>query len=92
MKKIDRFIDHEGRIKIWPKKKEVKIEILKYLATKFEYDYLYSEKEVNNIIINWHTFEDYFLLRRGLIDYKFLCRKKDGSEYWRNKEETHEQQ
>ncbi|GAA0767067.1 hypothetical protein GCM10008908_05650 [Clostridium subterminale] len=92
MEKIDRFIDIEGRIKIWPKKKELKIEVLKYLATKFKYDYSYSEKEVNNIIINWHTFEDYFLLRRGLIDYKFLCRKKDGSEYWRNKEEIHEQQ
>lgn len=91
MEKIDRFIDIEGRIKIWPKKEEVKIEVLKYLATKFKYDYSYSEKEVNNIIINWHTFEDYFLLRRGLIDYKFLCRKKDGSEYWRNKEEIHEQ-
>lgn len=87
MEKIDRFIDNEGRIKIWPKKKEVRIEILKYLVTKFQYDYLYSEKEVNSIIIKWHTFEDYFLLRRSLIDYKFLSRKKDGSEYWRNKHE-----
>lgn len=90
VEKMDRFIDDEGRIKIWPKKKEVKIEILKYLATKFKYDYLYNEKEVNDIIKKWHTFEDYFLLRRSLIDYKFLCRKKDGSEYWRNSEETHE--
>jgi hypothetical protein len=90
MEKIDRFIDNESRIKIWPKKKEGKIEILKYLATKFQYDCLYNEKEINGIIIKWHTFEDYFLLRRGLIDYKFLSRRKDGSEYWRNKEETHE--
>ena len=87
MEKIDRFIDNEGRIKIWPKKKEVRVEILKYLVTKFQYDYLYSEKEVNSIIMKWHTFEDYFLLRRSLIDYKFLSRKKDGSEYWRNKHE-----
>lgn len=91
MEKIDRFIDNEGRIKLWPKKKEVKIEILKYLATKFKDDYVYSEKEVNDIIETWHTFEDYFLLRRSLIDYKLLCRKKDGSEYWRNSEEAHEE-
>lgn len=91
MEKIDRFIDNEGRIKIWTKKKEVKIEILKYLATKFKDDYVYSEKEVNDIIETWHTFEDYFLLRRSLIDYKLLCRKKDGSEYWRNSEEAHEE-
>jgi hypothetical protein len=87
MEKIDRFIDNEGRIKIWPKKKEARIEILEYLVTKFQYDYLYSEKEVNSIIMKWHTFEDYFLLRRSLIDYKFLSRKRDGSEYWRNKHE-----
>lgn len=90
MEKIDRFIDNEGKIKVWTKKREVKIEILKYLASKFQYDHLYKEKEVNSIIMKWHTFEDYFLLRRSLIDYGFLCRKKDCSEYWRNKEEIHE--
>ncbi|HAK42560.1 MAG TPA: transcriptional regulator, partial [Clostridium sp.] len=68
-------------------KKEARIEILEYLVTKFQYDYLYGEKEVNSIIMKWHTFEDYFLLRRSLIDYKFLSRKRDGSEYWRNKHE-----
>ncbi|MGN0145480.1 MAG: DUF2087 domain-containing protein, partial [Clostridium sp.] len=32
-------------------------------------------------------FNDYFLLRRGMIDYKFLGRMKDGSKYWRIKDE-----
>ncbi|AQR96049.1 DUF2087 domain-containing protein [Clostridium saccharoperbutylacetonicum] len=84
---IKRFLDDEGKIKIWPKKKELKIEILKYLSTKFEYDKNYVEKEVNVIIEKWHTFNDFFLLRRGMIDYKFLCRTRDGSNYWRNREE-----
>lgn len=80
---ILRFLDNEGRIKIWPSKKELKFEILKYLASKFEFGRFYREQEVNNIIKSWHTFNDYFLLRRGLIDCWFLSRTKNGAKYWR---------
>lgn len=86
METIKRFLDDQGKIKIWPKKKELKIEILKYLSTKFEVDRNYVEKEVNAIIENWHTFNDFFLLRRGMIDYKFLRRTRDGSKYWKQEE------
>ena len=85
MVNIERFLDERGNIKIWPSKREVKIEVLKYLSTKFEYDKFYSEKEVNGIIDEWHNFNDYFLLRRGMIDYKFLFRTKDGAKYWRKR-------
>lgn len=84
---IKRFLDDDGKIKIWPSKKDVKIEILKYLSSNFEYDKFYTEKEVNAIIDENHTFNDYFLLRRGMVDYKFLSRTKDGAKYWRNKNE-----
>ncbi len=84
---IQRFLDDDGKIKIWPSKKDVKIEILKYLSSNFEYDKFYTEKEVNAIIDENHTFNDYFLLRRGMVDYKFLSRTKDGAKYWRNKNE-----
>lgn len=86
MGNIERFLDDKGRIKIWTAKKDLKVEILSYLASKFECNYFYNEKEVNSIINEWHTFEDYFLLRRGLIDYKLLSREKDGSKYWREGE------
>ena len=84
---IKRFLEDDGKIKIWPSKKDVKIEILKYLSSNFEYDKFYTEKEVNAIIDENHTFNDYFLLRRGMVDYKFLSRTKDGAKYWRNKNE-----
>lgn len=83
MQDINRFLDEEGKIKIWPVKKDMKLEILKYLATKFETNHYYKEKEINAIIEQWHSFGDYFLLRRGLVDYKLLCRTRDGSKYWR---------
>ena len=84
---IKRFLDPSGKIKIWPSKTEMKINILKYLSDNFEYGRYYSEKEVNKIINENHTFNDYFLLRRGMIDYKFLRRTNDGSRYWREKNE-----
>ncbi|MDR3597556.1 DUF2087 domain-containing protein [Clostridium sp.] len=87
MEEIKRFLDDQGRIKIWPVKKAMKMEILKYLSTKFEYDKTYTEKEVNSIIQAWHTFSDYFLLRRGMIEYRLLCRTRDGAKYWKVKQE-----
>ena len=83
METINRYIDSLGNIKVWPSKRIDKITVLKYLVKKFEYNKFYSEKEVNNIIIESHSFNDYFLLRRELADNKLLCRTRDGARYWR---------
>ena len=83
MNNINNFIDSTGKIKIWPSKHDYKFQVLKYLSDKFEYNRFYSEKEVNNIIESYHTFSDYFLLRRELIVGKFLSRTRDGAKYWR---------
>lgn len=76
------FLDNEGRIIQVPKPNRTKIPLLAYLASKFEEGRNYTEKEVNNIINAWHTFNDYFILRRLLIDYGFLRRTPNGAEYW----------
>lgn len=79
---ISIFLDNTGKIAQVPVPNRTKIPVLAYLAGKFEEDRIYSEKEVNEIINAWHTFRDYFLLRRLLIDYKFLERTPDGAKYW----------
>ena len=84
LSEIDRFLDTEGRIKQLPSKGLVKKALLAYLATKFNVNIDYTEKEVNEIIKTWHTFNDYFLLRRELIDYRFISRTTDGSRYWKD--------
>lgn len=84
MSKIERFLDIDGRIKQLPAKGMIKQDVLTYLNTKFEPDREYTEKDVNEIIKIWHTFGDYFLLRRELIDNQYLCRTIDGSRYWKN--------
>ena len=85
-KKIDNFLDGEGKIKQIPSKQAMKDLLYRYLAEKFAYDIEYTEKEVNGIIDKWHTFNDYFILRRELIDGAWLMRLPDGSKYWKNKE------
>jgi hypothetical protein len=84
---IKRFMDENGRVKTWPAKKDTKYEILKYLSAKFENGRFYTEKEVNSVINEWHTFQDYFLIRRGLIDSWLLSRTRNGSRYWKEERE-----
>ena len=76
------FLDEEGRVKQWPAHDRTRIPVMEYLCDKFEKGKTYTEKEVNQIIDQWHTFGDYFLLRRSLIDYKFMARTPNGSQYW----------
>ena len=83
LEEIKNFLDDSGKIKSWPSKYSKKVMVLEYLATKFEPGVDYTEKQVNEIINNWHKFNDYFILRRGLVDLKLLFRERDGSRYWR---------
>lgn len=82
---IKPFLDDSGKITVLPHKQRVRVAVLGYLAEKFAVDHLYSEKEVNAVCIQWHTFNDYFILRRELVDTGLLCRKPDGSCYWKPK-------
>lgn len=79
---ISIFLDVAGKITQIPVPNRTKVPVLAYLVSKFEEDRFYSEKEVNEVISAWHNFGDYFILRRLLIDHKFLARTPDGARYW----------
>lgn len=81
--KIEPFLDSAGKITKLPQKQKARRAVLEYLIGKFEPDRTYSEREINETCDEWHTFGDYFLLRRELVDYGLLCRERDGSRYWR---------
>jgi hypothetical protein len=82
---ITKYLDDEGRVKIWPSKRNRKyqIEVLKYLASKFETNISYTEKEVTKLIDENHTFGDPAMLRREMFEARLLDRKIDGSIYWK---------
>lgn len=79
---ISTLLDDMGRVKRWPKKKQDKINVLRYLQDKFEVGVKYSEKEINEILKEWHLFNDHALLRREMYDRYLLNRTIDGREYW----------
>lgn len=75
------FLDSEGRLTKYPGKLRPKLFSLYYLASRFQAGRLYTEREVNELLREWHTFEDWALLRRDLYDRGFLEREQDGSHY-----------
>lgn len=85
-KEISKFLDGEGRLTLFPAKKRNKVIVLFYLASKFDADADYTEKQVNEIIDANHTFQDKWLLRREMVNLGLLCRLTDGSRYWLAKE------
>lgn len=70
----------DGPLSTFPVKEKRKLVVLKNIIKRFEYGKIYNEKEVNNILKN--VYSDYVMIRRCLIDYGFMDRKNDGSEYW----------
>ncbi|GAB4529229.1 MAG: DUF2087 domain-containing protein [Anaerolineae bacterium] len=81
---IDKYLDGEGRVTRWPlrKNKQDQDIVLAYLATKFEPGRVYTEIEVNEVLKQYHTFNDWAVLRRELFERGMLNRSKDGAEYW----------
>ena len=80
---VKKFCDKSGLIKLWPTKQRLQKEVIKYLSTKFIYNKIYTEKEINYILNDNHTFNDSNSLRRFLIDNNYINRTKDGSKYWK---------
>jgi hypothetical protein len=72
----------DGQMSSFPKKEKRKIALLKHIVGRFEIGKKYKEKEVNEILKQ--VFADYVTIRRYLIEYGFLDRLDDGSEYWVN--------
>ncbi|MDA8412034.1 MAG: DUF2087 domain-containing protein [Treponema sp.] len=65
----------------FPKRQKEKLVLLKRIAERFELDRTYTETEVNRILMPIHA--DYVMIRRYLIDFRFLEREADGSAYRR---------
>lgn len=86
------FLNDDGKLTAFPAKRKMKVYCLFYLAQKFEAEKDYTEKEINNVLLDWHTFADPATLRRELYDYHFLDRSRDGKVYHiANKQPTPEE-
>ena len=70
----------DGGIDTIPSKEKKKLIILQHILKRFDEGRHYHEKEVNEILKTVNA--DFVSLRRHLIEYGFMERSNDGSEYW----------
>lgn len=75
------FVDEEGRLNRWPSRHKVQRMAATLLARRFEPGREYTEQEVNFVLIEAHTFGDWAIIRRSLVDWRYLDRERDGSRY-----------
>jgi len=80
------YLAEDGKIAQLPTNRRKLDVILRYLVDQFNFDRHYAEKEVNEIIGAYN--EDISGLRRDLISVGFLDRERDGSAYWRVRQEV----
>ena len=67
-------------LRVFSSKEKKKLVILSLISKQFKEGEKYSEKQVNEILKA--VYFDFVTLRRYLIEYGFLDRTPDGSEYW----------
>ncbi len=82
---LHRFVDREGLVTLWPRRERDREAVLDYLVNKFKRNQFYSEVEVNEVLNQWHTFQDPANMRRQLVDYGYLGRTSSGERYWRER-------
>ena len=81
-KVINAFFEY-GRLKSIPAQRKKERIVLEVIAEAFEYDRIYTEREVNIIIADFH--DDFCTIRRNMVGEGLLAR--DTSGYWRVKPE-----
>ncbi|MGK2965084.1 MAG: pyridoxal 5'-phosphate synthase glutaminase subunit PdxT [Tepidiformaceae bacterium] len=76
------FLDDRGRFSSWPQKLAHQRTLVASLVDLFEPGKRYTEREVNDLLDQRHTFRDPARLRRYLYDWRYIDRTSDGSAYW----------
>ena len=75
------YLNEDGTIAQLPTNRRKLEVLLQYIVVRFDIGEVYTEKMVNQVIGDLH--EDISGLRRDLISFGYLDRKRDGSAYWR---------
>lgn len=81
---ITRLLDGQGRLPALPKRPAMRLAALRWLVTLFAQGRIYTEGEVNALLVDRSATGDYALLRRELCESGLLSRTNTGSRYWRS--------
>ncbi|MDL4840223.1 DUF2087 domain-containing protein [Aquibacillus rhizosphaerae] len=70
----------DGKLDTFPSKEKRKLIVLQSIVKRFDRNKKYGEKEINEILKP--IYSDFATIRRYLIEYGFMNRSKDCTEYW----------
>jgi len=80
-KELKGFIDKDGKIFQMPTKTKKEIMVTALAADKIAPNKIYTETEINELILTVISYEDYCTIRRNLIDFGFVTREGVRPEY-----------
>jgi len=81
VERVARCFDASGRLQRWPTRQSEQIVVLWVLWSQLPDGTRMDEAEFSSLLVRWHDFDDYALLRRGLIDLGLVQRTQTGSIY-----------
>jgi hypothetical protein len=71
----------QGRLTTMPRPGDLRTELLRYLARRFDRDRAYSEQEIRDMIAP--VWDDHAAIRRYFVDEGIMDRDQQGLAYWR---------
>jgi hypothetical protein len=81
--KVARYFDDAGRLLRWPSRRALQELCLWALWSRLPARQMFTEREISDLLTQWHTFGDYALLRRALYDFRLVQRSMGGRDYKR---------
>lgn len=83
VEKVARHFDAEGMLIRWPGRTKQQELCLWVLWSRIPAETSFTEREISDLLNNWHAFGDHALLRRSLYEYDLVQRTVDGRDYRR---------
>jgi len=78
-----RFFDDQGRMTSWPSRTVIQHLCLWALWSRLPKNHPMTEREISQLLNQWHLFADAAILRRTLVELKLVSRTSDVTRYLR---------
>jgi hypothetical protein len=83
VERATRYFDDGGVLQSWPARFNLQLLCLWVLWSRLLPDTSYTEREISDLLHDWHEFGDHALLRRAMFEAKLVDRTTDGRAYRR---------
>ncbi len=83
VEKVARHFDTDGSLVRWPGRTKQQVLCLWAFWSRIPPETSFTEREISDLLNDWHRFGDHALIRRSLYEYHLVQRTIDGRDYRR---------